>query len=196
MAEQPEIRPARRDEADRLAATLTLAFASDPVARWAASDANRYVSWMMPFVGPFGGRVTLDHETAHVIGDFMGAALWIPPGAHTDEEAMGEIFEKHIEQPRLGEVYALFERMAEYHPAEPHWYLPLIGVDPAFQRRGLGSALMQHGVAACDRGRTLAYLESTSPASVPLYRRHGFEVIAEIAVGDSPTVFPMLCRPR
>ncbi len=196
MAEQPEIRPARRDEADRLAATLTLAMAADPVARWAWSDANRYVSLFIPFVGPFGGQVGLDNETAHVIGDFMGAALWIPPGAHTDDEAIGKIFEKHTEQSRLGELYALFERMAAYHPAEPHWYLPLIGVDPAYQRRGLGSALLQHGVAACDRDRTPAYLESTSPASVTLYRRHGFEVIGEIVVGNSPPMFPMLRRPR
>jgi GNAT superfamily N-acetyltransferase len=160
------------------------------------TGANQFVSVMMPLVDPFGGRAALNHESAHVVGDFMGAALWVPPGAHTDEEAMGKIFEKHIEQPRLGEVYALFEKMAEYHPAEPHWYLPLIGVDPVFQRRGLGSALMQHGVAACDRGRTLAYLEATGPASVPLYRRHGFEVIGEIVVGNSPPLFPMLRRPR
>jgi GNAT superfamily N-acetyltransferase len=29
-----------------------------------------------------------------------------------------------------------------YHPAEPHWYLPLIGVDPAHQNNGHGAALM------------------------------------------------------
>jgi GNAT superfamily N-acetyltransferase len=196
MAELPEVRSARHEEADRLAATLTLAFSSDPVARWAWPDANQFARVLMPLVGPFGGRAALDRGTAHVVGDFLGAALWVPPGAHVDDEAIGEIFAKNIEQPRLSEIYALFEKMAEHHPPEPHWYLPLIGIDPAYQRRGLGSALLQHGLAVCDRDQTLAYLESTSPASVPLYQRHGFEVIGEIVVSNSPPMFPMLRRPQ
>jgi GNAT superfamily N-acetyltransferase len=196
MAELTEIRQAQHNEASRLAAILTLALSADPSTRWAMPDANQYVSVLMPLVGAFGGRAALDHGTAHVIGDFLGAALWLPPGIHPDEDDMGEIFARHIKQPHLGAVYALFEAMADYHPKEPHWYLPLIGVDPVYQRRGLGSALLQHGLAACDRDQTLAYLESTSPASVPLYQRHGFEVMGEIVVGNSPPMFPMLRRPR
>jgi ribosomal protein S18 acetylase RimI-like enzyme len=196
MAVLPEIRPARHNEADRLAATLTLALAADPSTRWGMPDANQYVSVLMPLVGAFGGRAALDHRTAHVIGDFLGAALWLPPGVHPDEDGMGEIFARHIEQPHLSAVYALFEAMAEHHPKEPHWYLTLIGVDPAYQRRGLGSALLQHALAVCDQDGMLAYLESTGPLSVPLYQRHGFEVMGEIVVGNSPPMFPMLRRPR
>lgn len=38
----------------------------------------------------------------------------------------------------------------------------------------------------------VAYLESSNPLNVPLYERFGFEVIAEIQTGDSPTIWPML----
>jgi hypothetical protein len=31
---------------------------------------------------------------------------------------------------------------------------------------------------------------------VPLYERHGFEVLGSIQAGSSPTVVPMLRRPR
>ena len=41
-----------------------------------------------------------------------------------------------------------------------------------------------------------AYLESSNPANVPLYQRHGFEVLGEIQVGSSPPVFPMYRPPR
>jgi hypothetical protein len=41
-----------------------------------------------------------------------------------------------------------------------------------------------------------AYLESTNPKNIPLYERHGFEVLGTIQVGTSPAVCPMLRRPR
>jgi len=192
MSDDKEIRTVQGSEADRLAATITLALCSDPSTRWAMPDANQYISVLMPLVGAFGGQAALEHGTAHVIGDFLGAAIWLPPGVHPDEEAMGEIFARHVEESHLEAVYALFETMAGHHPQEPHWYLPLIGVDPAYQRRGLGAALLRHALATCDRDQSLAYLESTNPVSVPLYQRHGFEVIGEITVGNSPPMFPMV----
>ncbi|MFZ0555634.1 MAG: GNAT family N-acetyltransferase [Nitrososphaeraceae archaeon] len=44
----------------------------------------------------------------------------------------------------------VFEKMGSYHPKEPHWYFPLLGVDPLHQGNGLGSALLQHTLAVCD----------------------------------------------
>jgi ribosomal protein S18 acetylase RimI-like enzyme len=196
MADQSDVRPVRQNELDRLAATLTLAFSSDPSARWAMPDASRYLDVFMPLVGAFGAKTAIERETAHVVGDFQGAAIWLPPGVGPDEEAMGAIFARHIEESHLAAVYALFEKMAGYHPQEPHWYLPLIGVDPSCQRRGLGAALLRYGLAVCDQEASPAYLEATSPANVPLYERHGFEVMGEIVVGGSPPMFPMVRRPR
>jgi hypothetical protein len=60
-----------------------------------------------------------------------------------------------------------------------------------------GSALLQHAFIQCDRNSRLAYLESTSPRSVPFYKRHGFEVLGTIIqAGKSPPIFPMLRRPQ
>jgi ribosomal protein S18 acetylase RimI-like enzyme len=47
-------------------------------------------------------------------------------------------------------VFAVFEQMGRCHPQEAHWYLPLIGVDPAHQRKGHGSALLEHALSQCD----------------------------------------------
>ena len=86
--------------------------------------------------------------------------------------------------------------MGRYHTSEPHWYLPLIGVDPARQGKGYGAALMRHALAACDRDGMPAYLESTNPRNVPLYERHGFALLGTIQAGSSPPIFPMLRTAR
>jgi ribosomal protein S18 acetylase RimI-like enzyme len=77
-----------------------------------------------------------------------------------------------------------------------HWHLPMIGVLPGLQGRGLGSALLHHALAHIDRTRLPAYLESSSERNVPLYLRHGFEVMGIIQVGSSPPIFPMIRQRR
>ena len=66
--------------------------------------------------------------------------------------------------------------MKQHHPLEPHWFLPLIGVDPCCHRQGLGTALMQYGLVARDRDGKLAYLDSTKLSNIPFYERFGFEL--------------------
>ena len=43
----------------------------------------------------------------------------------------------------------------------------MIGVDPAKQGNGYGSALMKHALAQCDAEGKLAYLESVEPKKYP-----------------------------
>ena len=190
-----DIRAVTKSEKDRFEAAMTMAFSADPAARWAWPDPHQFITTFMPLVTLFGGK-SFDHGSAYVIGDFAGVAQWLPPGVLPDDEPIGVLFEQNMSEPKLGEVLHLFEQMAGFHPHEPHWYIPLIGVDPVFQGRGYGTALMRHGLAACDRDQQLAYLEATSPAGRSLYERLGFRVLGEIRSGDSPPLFPMLREPR
>ena len=48
------------------------------------------------------------------------------------------------------------------------------------------------GVRECDAQGLPAYLESSHPRNVPLYERHGFEVMGVIQPGDFPPLIPML----
>src|SRR5260370_4515182 len=86
-------------------------------------------------------------------------------------------------------------RGGSYHPKEPPWYLPLIGIDPARQGKGLGGALMRHATDICDRDGVLAYLESSNPRNIPLYERHGFGILGTIQAGGSPVITPLLRKP-
>jgi ribosomal protein S18 acetylase RimI-like enzyme len=60
----------------------------------------------------------------------------------------------------------------------------------------LGAAMMRHALVQCDRDKKSAFLESSNRQNVSLYERHGFEVLGKIQVGTSPTLFPMLRKPR
>ena len=174
--------------------TIVLAFATDPMARWSWPDASQYLNVMPQFIRAFGGDA-FQRGSAHCTADHRGAALWLPPGASPDENAMGEIIEASVSPAMLGDVYAVIEKMEQFHPAEPHWYLPLMGVDPVLQGQGYGSALLSHALQQCDREGSLAYLESSNPRNIPLYKRHGFRIIGEIQSGSSPTMTAMLRAP-
>ncbi len=182
-------------EVDQAVAVICLAFSSDPAARWTYPDPQAYVSSFPRIVRAFGGKA-FEHGTGHQVSGFRGAALWLPPGVYPDQEALGAIMQESLAAARLEEVSGVFERMGNYHPAEPHWYLPMIGVDPVHQGSGYGSALLRHALLQCDKDHVAAYLESSNPANLPLYERHGFVVLGTIQVGSSPPIFPMLRAAR
>ena len=97
----------------------------------------------------------------------------------------------------MEDVSAMFAQMEHYHPARDEcWYLPMIAVDPAYIGRGAGGALLDYGLIRCDDAGQVAYLEASSPQSIPLYMRHGFEPIGKIQVGSSPPMTPMVREPR
>lgn len=188
-----EVRTASRQDEGRLAAAILLAFSADPAARWTYPAPDDYIRHFPEIIGALGGRA-FDCGTAHFIGDVQAASLWLPPGVEPDEGAFLDVIHRTIPKPDQEALFAVIEQMGNYHPHEPHWYLPLIGVDPAVQRRGHGSLLLEHVLAGCDRDGKPAYLESSNPQNIPLYRRHGFEVLGTIQVGTSPPITPMLRR--
>jgi GNAT superfamily N-acetyltransferase len=175
--------------------TVVLAFAGDPIARWCWRDGRQYLANMPEFTRAFGGGA-FANNTAHCTDDCSGVALWLPPGVHPDEAVMGDLLQRTAQPGLLADLHVMLERMAAFHPNGPHWYLPIIGVDPAHQGKGIGSALLSHALVQCDRDHLPAYLESTNPRNVSLYKRHGFEVLGTIQVGNSPTMTPMLRHPR
>jgi ribosomal protein S18 acetylase RimI-like enzyme len=177
--------------ADRVLGVLTLAFAADPPTRWLFPESDEYLRLFPIFARALGGAA-LPGQTALATQDHAGVALWLAPDAVPDEEALARLIEEDVAPERRANMAAVVEEMVRYHPQEPHWYLPMIGVEPAQQGRGLGAALLRAALQRVDAEGLPAYLESTNPRNMPLYERHGFEAIGEIKVGTCPPIVPML----
>lgn len=173
-------------DADEAVSILTLAFANDPAVRWMYPGSRQYHLWFPKFVRAFGGRA-FAHDSAFAVEG--GAALWLPPGVGPDEDAVIALLQESVSEERQEGIFSIFEQMGRFHPDEPHWYLPLIGVEPLSQGVGRGTALMKEALERCDG--LPAYLESTNERNIPFYRRLGFEPLGVIRAGDSPPIIPM-----
>lgn len=191
----PPIRLATLADQPTITAAMVLAFGNDPAARWMYPDPQQYLSNFSHFVQAFGGNA-FAHETAYCLDDGRGAALWFPPGVAADEASIVAVLEQTTAPSEQADLLAVFEHMEHYHPKQPHWYLSLLGVEPAQQGKGYGSALMQPVLQRCDRDRLPAYLEASKAANIPFYERHGFTVMGTIQAGKSSPIFPMIRQPR
>ncbi len=184
------------DTADEAAvlATLTLAFATDPVTRYWWPQASDYAHWW-PKVVLAQGEPGFAEGTVFVTPGFEGAAIWLAPGVEADPARMAALDMPGTEDDERV-AQALRQAMAQYHPSTPHWYLWTLGVDPRLQGRGVGSTLLRHALARIDAEGATAYLEASNPALIPLYERHGFEVVGRIEVEDVPPLTPMFRTAR
>ncbi len=184
----------RATDRQRGIASLTLAFSSDPVMRWGWPDQERYLRYWPRVADAFAGGA-FDHGTAHGLEDCLAVALWLPPGVGPDGEPVMALMRESMDDQTFEDMNGVFEQMDELHPNDDHWYLPLTGVDPVAQGRGLGGALLRHRLKTCDSDGLPAYLEATSPRSRNLYARHGFNDIGIIQAGTSPPLWAMLRVP-
>jgi ribosomal protein S18 acetylase RimI-like enzyme len=192
------VRVVRPDDLDALGAVLGRAYADDPVWTWVypQPDRSRRLARM------FGSllRATRDRGATVVTDQALrGAAIW----QRSDNRSLGALGNLRMATAmiasgaRVRRGQAVMRAIERRHPNEPHWYLAVLGTDPAHQGEGVGSALVRHVLD--DRANTgePAYLETETEANVPFYQRHGFQVIGELDVpGGGPHLWLMWRDPQ
>lgn len=189
-----EIEPVDEQNFESVIALLTAAFVDDPVCRHFYPNILQYFRYFPEFLRIFAEPGLALGCTQLVPG--LGAAIWVPPGAHADAKSTDDLITRSTNAQARAELMVVYAAFDHAHPPEPHWYLPLMGVDPLHFGRGIGAALLTHGLGICDRDGSLAYLESTKPINVPFYERFGFVPYGKIEVGSHPPVTTMIRRPR
>ncbi|MEU3775318.1 GNAT family N-acetyltransferase [Streptomyces sp. NPDC032472] len=185
------------DDAPLISGTLARAFDDDPMMRWFFPDdasreatLTRYFSTL--FTRQYGLHGVCERTDA-------SAAFWVPPEAQAKAVPDAETIQQLMDI--LGDRALLFRdavgEAAQHTPQEPHWYLALIGADPAAQGQGHGAALLRSGLAKADAAGLPAYLESSKPENLPFYEHFGFAVRKEVQLpGGGPVLWGMWREPR
>lgn len=94
------------------------------------------------------------------------------------------------------ENYAI-ETHLKVMAGRPHFYIWYLGVDPAAQGKGLGTALIHHVQTLANNEKKPIYLETHKSTTVAFYQHLGFQLLAENAFpGHSLSFYNMLWEPK
>jgi GNAT superfamily N-acetyltransferase len=197
--EAESVRTATESEGPRVVEALARAFYDDPVLSWFFPDDSRRARQLEKFFALARERIWARHDLIYTTKAVAGAAVWLPP-----EEWRVGLLEQLRLTPSLISAIGLrdvpralrgFNLMESRHPHEPHYYLPVVGVDPRWQGRGIGTALLRPMLERCDREGMPAYLEATSPRNRACYERNGFRVTDEFNFPNGPPLALMWREP-
>jgi ribosomal protein S18 acetylase RimI-like enzyme len=197
------VTPERFDDA---AGVLARAFFDYPVWQWVMPDEDHRRRAL-----PIASRATI--LWGQLVGEnyalgvpAQGVAIWARPGmADHDVDPDGSLTEWNAVEEAIGPAgMRRFEQMVEiqrplrekYIPNDG-WYLCWLGVDPAAQRIGVGSALLREMFARLDTTAAATYLETEKPANVPYYLKHGYEIVHQGVLPDGgPEYWCFLRQPK
>jgi ribosomal protein S18 acetylase RimI-like enzyme len=167
----------------RAAALLARAFHDDPVYRLTLPDEGKRASALAWLFGRVV-RYCILYGHTFTTPELDGIAGWLPPG-HTSL-TFGRIIRSrlYLTPFKLGlSAYRRFDAYMRYADElhtrlapGPHWYLWVIGVEPARQGQGIGSKLLQPILARADADGVPCYLETEGERNVRFYQKHGFKV--------------------
>lgn len=182
----------KKYSADRLEECVTLlagAFVSNPLHLFAFGpgrlDQNR-LFFRIGLRHMFVGQSFMALHDGQVCGyahfnpwpNCLPAPVEIPTAVATLLTPLGEA---------IPQVIRWFTRWCHLDPAEPHVHLGPIGVTPALQGQGIGTALMGRYIEHLEQAEAAGYLETDRLENVRFYSRFGFTVRHTEEVIGAPT---------
>lgn len=187
-----EVRLAAAGDAPAASRVLTDGFRLDPVMRWLFAESidvllNPFFHFMLSqALIPLGATYISD----------SCCAVWTPPGEDPWARAnVGDRFLTEmgslLSREQLDRMLTLNLLVDEIHPQERHWYLGMLATRAVVQGSGAGTRMMAHTLERVDADGLPAYLESTNPANISFYERHGFEIVGEARLPDGPGLTQM-----
>lgn len=116
--------------------------------------------------------------------DKKGCALVLYP--HKKENSLKSIFLdikliiRCIGLENIGKALNRESSIKKLQPKKPMYYLWFVGVDPDFQKNGIGSKLIEFMVKDSKEKNLPIYLETSTLKNLPWYKKFGFEIYNEL----------------
>ena len=194
-----EVGTIARGELRAAARVLGAAFLDDPIstAIGPRRRSHRRITGPVSFMGILvasrrhGGRITVARDASErVLGvsvSFEPGAWPIPEGALAYE--LGWLLLAGPMPARRGLDFD--RRIRAAHVPHPHVYLWFLAVDPAFQSRGVGRALLAELHAESAGFEVPTYLETGKMENVTYYASNGYEVIGDLKLSTGRPMWLM-----
>lgn len=173
-----------------LAGVLSRAFYSDPYSVFVMpNDKKRMeqLQWWMKILL----RYTFKYGSIYYTYDFKGVAMWLGPDKPfiNDVKILSSgliLYPFRIGVRNFMRVLDITGQWNKEHRKldKRHYYLMIMGVEPEFQQKGIGSRLIQVGLKKADDEKLECYLETVTSEDVKFYLKHNFEVIFNKEFGE------------
>ena len=199
MPDVPKLTSIQPDQLEEASQMLARAFFDDPIVEYIMPDParrERHLPWFFRLATRYGHPYGESFTTPHNV---EGAAIWLPPGDNMTSllrmVRLGLLLTPlKFGLPAFMRFMKVTNHLEHLHKRDvppEHWYLFVLGVEPERQGQGVGGTLIQPVLERADRDRLPCYLETSKERNVTFYRKHGFEVVVEGRVGDSPPYWTM-----
>lgn len=193
------IERAKRADIPALASMLATAFADDPFWLWLVGNGADAPQRMEKGFAAQLRHLALPHGLVYTAADRSAASLWsLPSQWHLGLGQQLRVlpdFVAAVGWHRLLTVQRAINAVQRAHPAQPHYYLQVLGVSPASQGRGLGQVLLAPGLRMADQQKRPVYLETANPDNLGFYRRFGFDVLDELSLPAGAPPLWLMWRP-
>jgi GNAT superfamily N-acetyltransferase len=169
------------------AKALTNAFFEDPLQQYVFPDEAERKERSIPHFSAVLQYGLLFGEV-YTVNNSEGAVVWLKPGETvlTPEKArqsgLSDLPQTIGEAPfnRFISVLDYADQFHKQDMKEAHWYTMVLGIDPAYQGKGYGSALLSPILNEAKIKNIPVYLETLQPKNVSFYKHMGFELIREV----------------
>ncbi len=178
--------------------TLVRFFAREPFHQWMVPDPKRWAERAPRYFRTYIKMILRDGCT-DTANDGAATALWLvppKPGGGVLSRIQMPFVLWRLAGVKFKEVWEVIPQIEQNRPKEPHWYLDMLGVDPSHARQGLGSALLQYGLARSDAANQPVFLDAMSAENVSFYEHHDFHVTAQTTLHSGLPIWTMARRSK
>lgn len=106
---------------------------------------------------------------------------------------------KTLDREELSKFQTYGQEIETYHHeliSEEHWYLNIVGVDPACRRKGHARSMLEGMLIRVDEEGLSCFLDANSEENVAIYEKFGFAVAKRYTILQRNTHWGMIRHPQ